>query len=107
MLQVLLPPIIFSAGLAVQKKSFFRNFVSIASLGILGTYVGLTFIVLSLLLYRKCFGFLTMQVTLHKPPAASSTVSLLDSCTVTGTGYIIAVQSNDADIAQGLQHVKA
>ena len=57
-----LPPIIFSAGLSVRKKSFFRNFVSIASLGILGTYVALTFIVLSLLLYRKCFGFLTMQV---------------------------------------------
>ncbi|DBA95471.1 TPA: hypothetical protein ACH3X3_013336 [Trebouxia sp. C0006] len=56
-----LPPIIFSAGLSVRKKSFFRNFVSIASLGILGTYVALTFIVLSLLLYRKCFGFLTMQ----------------------------------------------
>lgn len=57
-----LPPIIFSAGLSVRKKSFFRNFVSIASLGILGTYVALTFIVLTLLLYRKCFGFLNMQV---------------------------------------------
>jgi len=57
-----LPPIIFSAGLSVRKKSFFRNFVSIASLGILGTYVALTFIVLNLLLYRKSFGFLTMQV---------------------------------------------
>ncbi|KAL3143986.1 hypothetical protein ABBQ32_003794 [Trebouxia sp. C0010 RCD-2024] len=51
----------FTAGLSVRKKSFFRNFVSIASLGILGTYVALTFIVLTLLLYRKCFGFLNMQ----------------------------------------------
>lgn len=63
-----LPPIIFSAGLSVRKKSFFRNFVSIASLGILGTYVALTFIVLTLLLYRKCFGFLNMQVRHSSTP---------------------------------------
>lgn len=73
-----LPPIIFSAGLSVRKKSFFRNFVSIASLGILGTYVALTFIVLSLLLYRKCFGFLTMQVcfAMLRNPLAHGTLRL-------------------------------
>ena len=70
-----LPPIIFSAGLQVRKKSFFRNFVSIASLGILGTYVALTTIVVVLLIYRKAFGFLTMQVSLTIGSTLSVTVS--------------------------------
>ena len=45
----LLPPIIFYAGLSVKKKQFFRNFGTIASFGILGTYVA--FALIALVLY--------------------------------------------------------
>ena len=45
----LLPPIIFYAGLSVKKKQFFRNFATIASFGILGTYVA--FALIALVLY--------------------------------------------------------
>ena len=44
-----LPPIIFYAGLSVKKKKFFRNFGSIATLGILGTYI--LFAVIAFCLY--------------------------------------------------------
>ena len=45
----LLPPIIFYAGLSVKKKQFFRNFATIASFGILGTYAA--FALIALVLY--------------------------------------------------------
>ncbi|KAK9825253.1 hypothetical protein WJX74_003416 [Apatococcus lobatus] len=45
----LLPPIIFYAGLSVKKKQFFRNLFSIASFGVLGTYV--CFAVIAFVLY--------------------------------------------------------
>ena len=45
----LLPPIIFYAGLSVKKKQFFRNFATIASFGIFGTYVA--FALIALVLY--------------------------------------------------------
>ncbi|KAK9850077.1 hypothetical protein WJX84_003336 [Apatococcus fuscideae] len=45
----LLPPIIFYAGLSVKKKQFFRNLLSIASFGVLGTYV--CFAVIAFVLY--------------------------------------------------------
>ncbi len=44
-----LPPIIFYAGLSVKKKKFFRNLGSIATLGILGTYI--LFAVIAFCLY--------------------------------------------------------
>ena len=45
----LLPPIIFYAGLSVKKKQFFRNFATIASFGIFGTYIA--FALIALVLY--------------------------------------------------------
>lgn len=35
--QVLLPPIIFSAGFSVKKKLFFRNFFTLIVFGVIGT----------------------------------------------------------------------
>ena len=45
----LLPPIIFYAGISVKKKQFFRNFASIATFGVLGTYIA--FAVIAIVLY--------------------------------------------------------
>ena len=58
-----LPPIIFFAGVSVRKKAFFRNFISIASFGILGTYLEFAIIIGVLLVYRSSFGFLTTTVS--------------------------------------------
>lgn len=44
-----LPPIILYAGLSVRKKAFFKNALTIASTGILGTYIA--FAVIAILLY--------------------------------------------------------
>ncbi|KAL4425563.1 hypothetical protein ABPG75_009579 [Micractinium tetrahymenae] len=35
----LLPPIIFNAGFSAKKKSFFRNFVTLALFGVVGTFM--------------------------------------------------------------------
>ena len=59
----LLPPIIFYAGLSVKKKQFFRNFASIASFGVLGTYIA--FAVTAFVLYgiSKLPNILTFRVS--------------------------------------------
>ncbi|KAK9823397.1 hypothetical protein WJX72_002484 [[Myrmecia] bisecta] len=44
-----LPPIIFYAGLSVRKKAFFANFLTIGTMGILGTYIA--FVVIACLLF--------------------------------------------------------
>ena len=59
-----LPPIIFFAGLSVRKKSFFRNFITIASYGIVGTYISFAIIVCCLLIFKTTVGFLTTRVSL-------------------------------------------
>ena len=61
-----LPPIIFFAGLSVRKKSFFRNFITIASYGIVGTYISFAIIVCSLLIFKTTVGFLTTRVSLSR-----------------------------------------
>lgn len=43
-----LPPIILYAGLSCRKKAFFSNLPTIASLGILGTYIAFAFIATTL-----------------------------------------------------------
>lgn len=48
-----LPPIILYAGLSVRKKAFFRNLPTIATLGILGTYVAFAVIVVTLYGFSK------------------------------------------------------
>jgi Sodium/hydrogen exchanger family len=57
-----LPPIIFYAGLACKKKRFFRNFWSIASFGIVGTYFLFAFIALFLFGLSKLPNILTTAV---------------------------------------------
>lgn len=59
----LLPPIIFYAGLSVKKKQFFRNFVSIASFGILGTYIAFAVIAYVLYGFSKLPNILTLPVS--------------------------------------------
>ena len=48
-----LPPIILHAGLSVRKKAFFRNLPTIASLGILGTYIAFAVIAFTLYGFSK------------------------------------------------------
>ena len=58
-----LPPIILYAGLSVRKKAFFRNLPTIASLGILGTYIAFAVIAFTL------FGFShLLKITLAVSP---------------------------------------
>ena len=57
-----LPPIIFYAGLSVKKKKFFRNFASIATLGILGTYILFAVIALGLFAISKLPNLLNLTV---------------------------------------------
>jgi len=59
----LLPPIIFYCGLSVKKKQFFRNFVSIASFGILGTYIAFAVIAFVLYGFSKLPNILTLPVS--------------------------------------------
>lgn len=49
----LLPPIIFYAGISVKKKQFFRNFASIATFGVLGTYIAFAVIACVLYIFSK------------------------------------------------------
>ena len=58
----LLPPIIFYAGLSVKKKQFFRNFLTISSFGIIGTYVAFATIALVLYGLSKLPNFLKLSV---------------------------------------------
>ena len=51
-----LPPIILYAGLSVRKKAFFRNLPTIASLGILGTYIAFAVIAFTLFGFSKVLG---------------------------------------------------
>ncbi|CAL5219929.1 g1861 [Coccomyxa viridis] len=51
-----LPPIILYAGLSVRKKAFFRNLPTIASLGILGTYIAFAVIAFTLYGFSKVLG---------------------------------------------------
>jgi Sodium/hydrogen exchanger family len=62
-----LPPIIFYAGLSVKKKKFFRNFASIATLGILGTYILFAVIALGLFAISKLPNLLNLTVRCPQP----------------------------------------
>lgn len=63
MCRFFLPPIILYAGLSVRKKAFFRNLPTIASLGILGTYIAFAIIAFTL------FGFShLLNITLAVSP---------------------------------------
>ena len=57
-----LPPIILYAGLSVRKKAFFRNLPTIASLGILGTYIAFAVIAFTLYGFSKVLG-ITLAVS--------------------------------------------
>lgn len=74
-----LPPIIFYAGLSVKKKKFFRNFGSIATLGILGTYILFAVIALGLLAISKLPNLLNLTdcLALGAIFAATDTVAVL------------------------------
>ena len=67
-----LPPIILYAGLSVRKKAFFKNAPTIASTGILGTYVA--FAVIAVLLYsiRKA-----VDIKLSVRPASTALTAVL------------------------------
>ena len=59
----LLPPIIFYAGISVKKKQFFRNFASIASFGVLGTYIAFAVIACVLYVFSKLPNILNFSVS--------------------------------------------
>lgn len=59
-----LPPIILYAGLSVRKKAFFRNLPTIASLGILGTYIAFAVIAVTLFGFSKVIKGITLAVSL-------------------------------------------
>ena len=71
-----LPPIIFYAGLSVKKKKFFRNFPSIALLGIVGTWILFGVIAAGLFAISKLPNLLnlTVRVFLFGPSPNSSAV---------------------------------
>ena len=58
----LLPPIIFYAGISVKKKQFFRNFASIATFGVLGTYIAFAVIACVLYAFSKLPNVLNFSV---------------------------------------------
>lgn len=60
----LLPPIIFYAGISVKKKQFFRNFGSIASFGVLGTYIAFAVIACVLYVFSKLPNILNFSVSI-------------------------------------------
>ena len=68
-----LPPIILFAGLSVRKKAFFKQLPTIASLGIVGTYIA--FAVIAVLTYAvsKVFAGITLAVSLRGPCASRFT----------------------------------
>ena len=59
----LLPPIIFYAGISVKKKQFFRNFASIATFGVLGTYIAFAVIACVLYVFSKLPNVLNFSVS--------------------------------------------
>lgn len=56
MCRYLLPPVIFNAGISVERRAFFRHLPSILAFGVLGTLI--SFVVISLVLY----GFTAVHV---------------------------------------------
>ena len=84
----MLPPIIFYAGLSVKKKQFFRNFVSIAAFGIVGTYIAFAVIACVLYGFSKLPNILTLPVgpslallPVLKPPSTPALLRTLKSTT--------------------------
>ena len=69
----LLPPIIFYAGLSVKKKQFFRNFATIASFGIFGTYIAFALIAIVLYGIAQLPNVLDLSVR-HPSRLASATL---------------------------------
>jgi hypothetical protein len=69
LIRYLLPPIIFYAGLSVKKKQFFRNFATIASFGIFGTYVA--FALIALVLYGIAQLPNVLDLSVRRPPPST------------------------------------
>ena len=60
-----LPPIILFAGLSVRKKAFFKQLPTIASLGIVGTYIAFALIAVLMFAISKAVAGITLAV---RPP---------------------------------------
>lgn len=72
----LLPPIIFYAGISVKKKQFFRNFASIATFGVLGTYIAFAVIACVLYGFSKLPNVLNFSVSFSQLTAGTAHHSL-------------------------------
>ena len=59
-----LPPIILFAGLSVRKKAFFKQLPTIASLGIIGTYIAFALIAVLMFATSKFISGITLAVRL-------------------------------------------
>ena len=57
-----LPPIILFAGLSVRKKAFFKQLPTIASLGIIGTYIAFALIAVLMFVTSKFISGITLAV---------------------------------------------
>jgi NhaP-type Na+/H+ or K+/H+ antiporter len=72
----LLPPIIFYAGISVKKKQFFRNFASIATFGVLGTYIAFAVIACVLYGFSKLPNVLNFSVSFSQITVGTARHSL-------------------------------
>ena len=98
----LLPPIIFYAGISVKKKQFFRNFASIASFGVLGTYIAFAVIACVLYVFSKLPNILNFSVSYFLAISSAGASCTLNLGLVLHRLHAVYCVSSDVAIKSGL-----